>query len=200
MEMSPFQTWRQGVFGGVFILLITSFGCSRSSLRELPFLRSADRTENTIKASFPTTDSPALTIWHDSFESAQQRSKETGKPILADFTGSDWCSWCVKLKKDVFETSEFQAWARENVILLELDYPKRAIQSSAIRNQNKQLAERYKISGYPTVLLLDSEGEVLGKLGYMKQPSDWIAAAKPILEEQTRSTVAEVNSRDAKFR
>ena len=186
MEMTSFNFWRQAAYLFVVSSLIVASGCTKSSLRELPFLRPADKTEDAIEQSLASPDSIPLTIWHDSFENALQASRDTGRPILADFTGSDWCTWCIKLKKDVFETSEFKEWARENVILLELDYPKRAMQSTAIRKQNKALSDRYNISVYPTVLFLDSEGEVLGKLGHMQQPSDWIAAATPMLVEQNR--------------
>ena len=186
MEMTSFNFWRQAAYLFVVSSLIVASGCTKSTLRELPFLRPADKTEDAIEQSLASPDSIPLTIWHDSFETALQASRDTGKPILADFTGSDWCTWCIKLKKDVFETSEFKEWARENVILLELDYPKRAMQSAAIRKQNKELSDRYNVSSYPTVLFLDSEGGVLGKLGHMREPSDWIAAAMPMLVEQNR--------------
>lgn len=170
--------------------LILAFGCSASSLRELPFLRAAEKTEATFEESLADSRSVELTIWHDSFEVALEASRETGKPILADFTGSDWCTWCVKLKRDIFETTEFKSWARDNVILLELDYPKRTMQSMEIRKQNKELAERYRISGYPTVLFLDSEGEVLGKLGHMSRPADWIGSAMPIIARASPTLVS----------
>lgn len=186
MEMNFLNIGRQAAYLFVVSSLMMASGCTKSSLRELPFLRTVDDTEDAIEQSLASSDAIPLTIWHDSFETALQVSRDTGKPILADFTGSDWCTWCIKLRKDVFETPEFKDWARENVVLLELDYPKRAMQSAAIRKQNKDLSDRYNISGYPTVLFFDSEGEVLGKLGYMREPSDWIAAAMPILVEQNR--------------
>lgn len=186
MEMNSFKIWRQTVCLCILGCSIVAFGCTKSSLRDLSFLRPADSKVDAIEKSLASSGSIPLTIWHDSFETAQQASRDSGKPILADFTGSDWCSWCVKLKQDVFETPEFKDWASENVILLELDYPKRAAQSAATRRQNKELAERYGITGYPTVLLLDTEGDVLGKLGYKSGPSEWIASATPMLVKQTR--------------
>ncbi len=63
--------------------------------------------------------------WLDSYEEAAKISKETNKPILANFTGSDWCRWCKVLDKEVFRTDEFKTWASENVVLLELDFPKK---------------------------------------------------------------------------
>ncbi len=119
--------------------------------------------------------------WHQSYATAQEISRRTGKPILADFTGSDWCSWCVKLKKNVFDTAEFKNWAKDNVVLLELDYPNRSSQPPEIKQQNQRLKSKYKVSGYPTVLFLDSEGGVYGKLGYKDNPTPWIKAAETLL-------------------
>jgi protein disulfide-isomerase len=118
-----------------------------------------------------------LTIWHESYDTAVAESRRTGKPILADFTGSDWCHWCVKLKKDVFETSIFEGWAHDHVVLLELDYPNSGTQSPEIKKQNAELAQRYGINSYPTVLFLTADGEVIGRSKYMKDPSAWIADA-----------------------
>jgi protein disulfide-isomerase len=125
-----------------------------------------------------------LTVWHEDFSKALEESAQTGKPILADFTGSDWCHWCVKLKEDVFETDVFEQWARENVVLLELDYPRRGIQDSEIKKQNTELKERYEISSYPTVLFLDQRGTVLGKMGYVNNPSEWISSVEKQLKMQ----------------
>jgi len=117
------------------------------------------------------------TRWLESLEQAQKISAETGKPILADFTGSDWCSYCVKLKDDVFESPQFQTWAAENVVLLEIDYPRHSSQASWLREQNQSLKKRFDISRYPTVLLLTAEGRTIGKLGYMNDADKWIAVA-----------------------
>lgn len=179
---------RYACVAGILGIVVTCLGCSQSSLRDLSMFRSSEKTESDFEEQLASNESVPLTIWHDSFETAQQASRETGKPILVDFTGSDWCSWCIKLKQDVFETSKFKAWARDNVVLLELDYPKRSIQSMAMREQNRMLAERYKVESYPTVLLLDSEGEVLGKLGYMKNPTAWIASAQPMISQSVSTT------------
>lgn len=119
--------------------------------------------------------------WHDSFEQAQQQSIATGKPILVGFLGSDWCPPCIKLKKSVFQSQEFKNWASNKVVLLELDYPKHKPQPQNIRIQNQQLAQKYAIQGYPTVLFLNSKGEPLGKLGYAPNATDWLASANKIL-------------------
>jgi protein disulfide-isomerase len=115
--------------------------------------------------------------WIESLDQARKLSAETGKPILADFTGSDWCGYCVKLKDEVFASPQFQIWAADNVVLLEIDYPKRSSQASWLREQNEALKKRYSISQFPTVLLLTAEGRTIGKLGYMNDADKWIAVA-----------------------
>lgn len=137
-------------------------------------------TKETTESGFGS-EVIAHSDWHESFVIAMRESAQTGKPVLVDFTGSDWCQWCVKLKQDVFETEVFRNWASDNAILLELDYPKRGTQRPEIKQQNADLAERYNIDSYPTVLLLDSNGEVLGKLGYQADAHAWIESAESIL-------------------
>lgn len=116
--------------------------------------------------------------WHHSYESAIQEATESGRPILVNFTGSDWCHWCVKLKQDVLSTPEFEAWAKENVVLLELDFPRRSPQSAVLKQQNQDLAKKYGINAYPSVLLIDARGEKLGdRLGYLADSEEWISNA-----------------------
>ena len=118
------------------------------------------------------------TEWLKSYDEAVELSKQSGKPILADFTGSNWCGYCVKLKKEVFDTPQFKAWAAENVVLLELDYPRPNLQADWIKQQNNMLRDRYKIDSYPTVMILNHDGSVVGSQGYMKGgPERWISVA-----------------------
>ena len=95
----------------LLVSLVAFHGCNRSSMKSL--LPRGSESSRLLEHA-------PLSIWHDSYESAIEESQKTGKPILADFTGSDWCHWCVKLKTDVFETETFQNWAQDNVVLLEL--------------------------------------------------------------------------------
>lgn len=106
--------------------------------------------------------------WLTSYEKALKASAKQNKPILADFTGSEWCGWCIKLKKEVFDTPEFKKWAAEKVILLELDYPQAKKQSAELKKQNAMLQKKYAIRGFPTILLLDSKGTKVGRGGYLK--------------------------------
>ncbi|MCW5867824.1 MAG: thioredoxin family protein [Candidatus Eremiobacteraeota bacterium] len=123
--------------------------------------------------------------WLTSWDQAAAESKKSGKPILMDFTGSDWCIWCQRLKGEVFETPEFKAWAAKNVVLLELDYPRSTPQAEAVKKQNAELAKKYSIQGYPTVLFVDATGTVLGKSGYAKGgPAGWTENATRLIQKK----------------
>ena len=104
--------------------------------------------------------------WLTDFEAAKQLAAEKGLPILADFSGSDWCGWCIKLDKEVFSQDEFKAYTEGNVVLFLADFPNSTPQSEKVKKQNQALAEKYGIRGFPTVLLLDAEGNVLERTGY----------------------------------
>jgi len=104
--------------------------------------------------------------WLTDFEAAKKQAAEKKLPIIANFSGSDWCGWCIKLDREVFEKPEFLDYAKKNLVLLTLDFPARKKQPKAIADQNKALATKYGIRGYPTILLLDAKGEVVAKTGY----------------------------------
>ena len=113
--------------------------------------------------------------WLVSLEEAYQESQKTGKPIMANFTGSDWCGWCKKLSAAVFVKPEFKEWAAENVVLLELDFPRRKQLPEEIREQNYSLQKSFGVRGYPTIWVFNLEKdkksgqfsiEALGKTGY----------------------------------
>jgi len=124
---------------------------------------------NVALASYVSGDKDNEPQWLDSYEEAVQIAKQTGRPILADFTGSNWCGFCVKLKKEVFDTPSFKSWAAKNVVLLELDFPRPNLQADWIKKQNDQLRSRYEINSYPTILILNSDGGVIGKQGHSSQ-------------------------------
>ena len=137
------------------------------------------RSSEVALASYVSQDRKKQKVrWLNSYDEAVMIATETGKPILADFTGSNWCGYCVKLKKEVFDTPEFSAWAAENVVLLELDFPRPNKQPDWIKKQNNQLRNRYEIESYPTVLILNADGSVIGSQGYMRGgPERWVAVA-----------------------
>jgi protein disulfide-isomerase len=130
--------------------------------------------------------------WLLNFDEAAELSMKTGKPILANFTGSDWCGWCIRLQKEVFVTPTFKKWADENVILLELDYPRRTQQTEEIKKQNRDLQQFFKVRGYPTLHMFNvgvADGKTqitsLGKTGYVAGgPTPWIANANNFLKNK----------------
>jgi thioredoxin-related protein len=106
--------------------------------------------------------------WMTDMDKAMKLSAETGKPILADFSGSDWCGWCIKLDKEVFSKKIFKDFAKDNLILVMLDFPRSKPMSAKLKKQNSALASKYGVRGYPTVLLLDNKGKVIVKTGYRR--------------------------------
>jgi len=106
--------------------------------------------------------------WPTDFEAAKEEAAEKGLPILADFSGSDWCGWCIRLNNEVFSQPEFKAYAKENVVLFLADFPNSTPQSAEIKAQNKKLSQQYGISSFPTVLLLNADGSVINKTGYQR--------------------------------
>jgi thioredoxin-related protein len=114
--------------------------------------------------------------WVTDYKKAQEAAKAGKKLMLLDFTGSDWCGWCMKLDKEVFSTPEFQNYASRNLILVKLDFPRRRPQTEALKKQNEQLAQKYGIQGFPTIIVLNGQGEKVGELGYMEGgPSPFLA-------------------------
>jgi len=114
--------------------------------------------------------------WVTDYEKARVAAKAGKKLMLLDFTGSDWCGWCMKLDKEVFSTPEFQNYASRNLILVKLDFPRKRPQTEALKKQNEQLAQKYGIQGFPTIIVLNSQGEKVGELGYTDGgPSPFLA-------------------------
>ncbi|MGJ8697463.1 MAG: thioredoxin family protein [Verrucomicrobiaceae bacterium] len=98
--------------------------------------------------------------WTTDFEAAKAQAKKEGKSILVDFTGSDWCPPCKQLHEKVFSKSEFIKAAKKDFVLVELDYPRKKELDPKLKEQNDELAKKYKIRGFPTILLMDAEGKV----------------------------------------
>ncbi len=122
--------------------------------------------------------SPALAelTWMTDVPKALEKAKAENKLVMLDFTGSDWCGWCIKLNKEVFSTTEFAEYAKKNIVPVEIDFPKRKQQSEELKKANKALLAKYKIEGYPTIIVLNSAGKKVGELGYEEGgPKNFIA-------------------------
>ncbi len=123
--------------------------------------------------------------WLTSYKSATTAAKKDSKVILADFTGSDWCGWCIKLDKEVFETPEFKSWAAKNVVLLEVDFPRSKKLDDATKKQNEELQQKFEITGYPTIVFIDADGKELGRSGYVAGgPGPWIQSAEEAMKKK----------------
>ena len=130
-------------------------------------------------------------FWETNIEKAAQTAAKEKKPMLLFFTGSDWCGWCIRLQKEVLKTPEFAAWAKENVVLVELDYPRKAPQTPDIKKQNSELQMAFGIQGFPTIVLANAitkDGKVnfegIGSTGYVAGgPSAWLAVANGFLKK-----------------
>src|SRR5436190_6758968 len=94
--------------------------------------------------------------WDDNYDKAIAQAKEEKKLVMLDFTGSDWCGWCIKLNKEVFSKPEFSDYAKKNLVLVEVDFPRTKKLSSEQKKANEALQEKYQIRGYPTLVVLDS--------------------------------------------
>ena len=130
-------------------------------------------------------------VWETNVTKAMAISNETKKPLLLFFTGSDWCGWCIRLQKEVLKTPEFALWAKENVVLVELDFPRRAPQAPEIKKQNDELQMAFGIQGFPTIILANAtskEGKVnfegIGSTGYVAGgPTAWLTVANGFLKK-----------------
>ncbi|MEP6808875.1 MAG: thioredoxin family protein [Chthoniobacterales bacterium] len=147
----------------VAIVALQVSGCSRPATAES---RSAERPG-----------------WLTDYAQAQAEAKTQQKLLLLDFTGSDWCGWCMRLQREVFETPDFQEYAQKNLILLELDFPRGKALPPAQAAQNQKLAQQLGIDGFPTIVIMNGEGRILGTLGYTPGgPSAFISELKKLHE------------------
>ncbi|MFN3694249.1 MAG: thioredoxin family protein, partial [Ignavibacterium sp.] len=113
------------------------------------------------KASTPDT-----LDWETNLETALQKAQKENKTVLVNFTGSDWCIWCQRLNNEVFTQKEFEEFAKENLILVKIDFPKNIEQSMETKMYNNQLAQRFGVEGFPTIFLLNKNGDIILQTGY----------------------------------
>ncbi|MEN9535757.1 MAG: hypothetical protein RLZ22_1306 [Verrucomicrobiota bacterium] len=107
--------------------------------------------------------------WITDFDAAKKSASESKKDLLIDFTGSDWCGWCIKLNDEVFKHDAFKAGVKDSFVLVEIDFPRdKAKLSDEARKKNTKLGEKYAVQGYPTILLCDAEGRPYAATGYQK--------------------------------
>ena len=99
--------------------------------------------------------------WGDDYKAALATAAKENKKVLLDFTGSDWCGWCIKLKKETFDQPAFKDYADKNLVLVEVDFPKGKSQTPAVKAQNNSLQQQYQVQGFPTLVVLDPQGKLI---------------------------------------
>lgn len=122
----------------------------------------------TTKPATARANAEGALSWQTDFTAALAQAKAENRQVFLFFTGSDWCSWCMRLNKEILTTPEFTQYAKEKLILVEVDFPKKRPQSATLQRQNAKLAKRFNIEGYPTVIMLDSSGKKVDELGYQE--------------------------------
>jgi protein disulfide-isomerase len=139
--------------------------------------------------TYSTIQAQEELTWHTNLDEAIAISRQEQKPLFLFFTGSDWCGWCIRLQKEVFKTPEFISWAKEKVVLVEVDFPRRTPQSDEIKKQNMELQQAFQVRGYPTVHIVKAgikDGktnfEQIGQSGYIAGgPTVWLDSANKML-------------------
>jgi thioredoxin-related protein len=106
--------------------------------------------------------------WSDDYKASLVEAAKEHKNLLLDFTGSDWCGWCIRIKRETFDQPAFKEYANKNLVLVELDFPQGKSQTPEVKKQNEALQQQYQVQGFPTLVLLTPEGKVI------KQQSGYI--------------------------
>ncbi len=115
---------------------------------------------------------PKVSGWTENYDQALAEAKKTGKTLLIDFTGSDWCPWCIKLNDEVFSQKAFKDFAETSLVLMIADFPRSKKLPESVKSQNQTLAERFGVQGFPTVILLNGDGTKIGETGYQAGGAD----------------------------
>lgn len=124
--------------------------------------------------------------WTVGFDKALAQAREADKPLLVNFTGSDWCGGCILLRREIFSQPEFKQWADEHVVLLEVDFPRGKSQPEALQEQNRAVQRHYGIKAYPTLLVLTPDGRPVDRFrGYGGDMSveQWTEHVQPAIDE-----------------
>jgi protein disulfide-isomerase len=129
---------------------------------------------------------PTLT-WLTDFDQAKTVAQAHKVPILINFTGSDWCIWCKRLSSEVFEQKAFNDYAKKNLVLLKIDFPRSIKQTETEKRKNHDLAQQFNIEGYPTIILTDASGKEINRLGYEPGgPVKYVNHLKELLTKQPK--------------
>lgn len=122
--------------------------------------------------------------WYENLDEAKAVAQKENKQIFVNFSGSDWCHWCIKLDKDILSQDAFKAYAKDNLVMLLVDFPKRKKLSKAQMEHNEQLANQFNVRGFPTVVLLKPNGKLISVTGYRYGgPEAYVEHIKQLITE-----------------
>ncbi len=122
--------------------------------------------------------------WNEDFEKASSEAKTSGKYLLLNFSGSDWCPWCIKLDSEILSHEAFKTFAKENLVCVSIDFPRKKYQSQERKEENKKLMKKFKVRGFPTVIILSPDGELIGTTGYRRGgPERYIVHLKEMINK-----------------
>lgn len=170
------KQWVMGVC--VVMILATAFGETAFKPKETGKDKKVKHTEESL--------------WSTDYAASLAKAKAEGKYLLVDFSGSDWCGWCMKLDEEVFSQKRFKSFAEKNFILVLLDFPRTKPQAPELKAQNAKLSQQFGVTGFPTVLILNPEGKVVEKTGYRPGgASDYEKYLKSVLETDKKNAPAE---------
>ena len=126
--------------------------------------------------------------WTSDFAAAKEQAAKENKSLLVDFTGSDWCGWCIKLNEEVFQHDPFKEGVKDKFVLVELDFPKdKSKVSEDTQKQNETLREAYAVQGFPTILLMDEKGRPFARTGYQAGgPESYVKHLDELLKARTQ--------------
>lgn len=160
----------------VGVALLATMGCVEQA---------QDSSEAQSPDEVPVADTGEHSSWMTNFETVKAKAQAEEKYILIDFSGSDWCGWCIKLDEEVFQHQAFQDYADEDLVLMLADFPRDTSgQSAAVISQNEKLAKEFGVEGFPSVFVLGPDGSIAGKTGYQAGgPEAYIEHIKKIIAD-----------------
>lgn len=170
----------------IMISAISMLGCvaQEPAQENIP----TEETETAETTPVETEEEPGMDeefgTWITDYNRALKLAERHDRPVLVNFTGSDWCVWCFRLRDEVFTQKAFLDYAKANLILLKLDFPRKTQLPPEQQMINQNLANRYGIRGFPTILLIDGEGNEISRTGY--QPGgavNYVAHIRELLGE-----------------
>jgi protein disulfide-isomerase len=129
--------------------------------------------QTTAPAAHPVPTPIPRDKWFVNFEAAKAEAAATRRRLLVLFTGSDWCPGCIKFEEEVANSPDFLSFTSVSFVLLRLDYPRELPQPPELREQNRALRKRFEINVYPSLLILDADGNEPVKVDFSKpRPAD----------------------------